>query len=267
MRGGRQPGRDAAQRAPVGLVGAERGVVPRVVGEGVQLPGRRDQPVGHRQLAAQRLQLPEVVPDRRRGLPVGGPAQRVGGDERVAVAVAADPGPRQQHRPGQQPGVGPALVESLPELGVDGRDDVEQRQLVVAQRLVDLVRQAQPGQPQQRRLPERQHRAPQLPRPLLVVALAGRGPVPLADQVGDLPLRPGRSSCAAPRSGARSPPGRPGPRPAPGRRRRRPGRRRRSPGRRPRGCPSAAASPRAGGSAAGVRGGCPRPGWPAARSG
>ena len=60
------------------------------------------------------------------------------------------------------------------------RDDVEQRQLVVPQRLVDLVLQPQPGQPQQRRLPEREHRAPQLRRPLVVVDLAGGRAVALA---------------------------------------------------------------------------------------
>ena len=154
----------------------------------VELRGRGDQPVGHRQLVAQRLQLPEVVAQRRLGLPAGGPAQRVGGDERVAVAVAADPGAGQQHRPGQQPGVGPALVQRAAQLGVDRRDDLEQRQVVVAQRLVDLVLQPQPGQPQQRRLPEGEHRAPQLRRPRGVVDLAAGGPVPLPDQVGDVPL-------------------------------------------------------------------------------
>ena len=73
------------------------------------------------------------------------------------------------------------------ELGVERGDDVEERQLVVAQRFVDLVLQAQPGQSQQRRLPEREHRAPSSPDHGLV-DLAGRGPIALPDQLGDLPL-------------------------------------------------------------------------------
>ncbi len=111
----------------------------------VELGRRGDQPVGHRQLVAQRLELVEVVGERRLGLPAGGPPQRVGGDERVAVAVAADPGAGQQHGPGQQAGVGPALVQRAAQLGVDGRDDLEQGQVVVAQRLVDLVDAAAAG--------------------------------------------------------------------------------------------------------------------------
>ena len=62
--------------------------------------GRRDQPVGHRQLVAQRARSSaRWWPSAVVGLPAGGPAQRVGGDERVAVAVAADPRAGQQHRP------------------------------------------------------------------------------------------------------------------------------------------------------------------------
>ena len=128
------------------------------------------------------------MPQRGLGLPRGGPAQRVGGDERVAVAVTADPRAGQQHGPAQQTRVGPALVEGPAQLGVESGHDVEQRQLVVAQRLVDLVLQPQPGQPQQRRLPEREDRAPQLPRPLVDVGLAEGGPVAGADEVGDVPL-------------------------------------------------------------------------------
>jgi hypothetical protein len=126
--------------------------------------------------------------DRGLGLPAGRTAQRVGGDERVAVAIAADPGTGQQHRPGQQPRLRPALVQGPAQLRVDGGDDVEERELVVAQRLVDLVLQPQPGQPEEGRLPEGQHRAPQLRRPLVLVELTLRRPVALPEQVGDLAL-------------------------------------------------------------------------------
>lgn len=188
VRGAGQPARDAVQRPPVGLVGTEGGVVPRGLRQGVERRRGGDQPVGHRQLVAQRHELVEVVGQRRLGLPGGGPPQRIGGDEGVAVAVATDPGAGQQHRPAQQAGVRPALVERTPQFGVDGGDDLEQRQVVVAQRLVDLVLQAQPGQPQQRRLPEREHRAPQLRRPPVVVELASGRTVALPDELGDVPL-------------------------------------------------------------------------------
>ena len=266
-RGRGQPRRDAVECPAVGLVGPERRVVAGGLGQVVQLLRRGDQPVGHRQLVAERVELGQVVGQRRLGLAGGGPPQRVGGDERVAVAVAADPRAGQQHRPRQQPGVGPPLVQRPAQLGVEGRDDVEQRQLVVAQRLVDLVGQPQPGQPQQRRLPEGEHRAPQLGRPLGVVALAHRRPVALPDELGDLPLDVGDR--LAPHLGrvrgddrADQRPGQL-PRDDVGR----PGRPRRAAGRWRPGCPAAAASPPGGGTAGAARGGCPRPGWPAARSG
>src|SRR3712207_7440624 len=47
----------------------------------------RHQAVGHRQLAGQRLQLGEMVRQRRLRLPRGGPPEHVAGDEGVAVAV------------------------------------------------------------------------------------------------------------------------------------------------------------------------------------
>ena len=183
-----QPRRDPVQRPAIGLVGAERGVVAGGLGEVVELRRRGDQPVGHRQLVAQQLELAQVVAERRLGLAGGGPPQRVGRDERVAVAVAADPGAGQQHGPGKQAGVGPALVQRPAELGVERGDDVEQGQVVVPQRLVDLVGQPQPRQPEQRGLPEGEHRPPELGRPLGIVDLPHRRAVALADELADLPL-------------------------------------------------------------------------------
>ena len=187
--GGRaQPGVDAVERPPVGLVGAERRPVARGLGQRGELGGRGDQPVGHRQLDRQPRHLGQVVAQRGLGLPGGGPAQRVGGDERVAVPVAADPRTRSQQRPLEQRHPGPALPQRRAQLRVQRGHHLEQRQLVVAQRLVDLVGQPEPRQPQQRGLPQREHRPPEPGRPLPLVELARRGAVPLAHQLGDLLL-------------------------------------------------------------------------------
>jgi hypothetical protein len=76
-------------------------------------------------------------------LPRDGRAQHLGGDERVAVAVAPDPRPHADHTAGVDADVeafgGEALDQPL-----DRRDDVVQAGRVIAQRLVDLVDDTEP---------------------------------------------------------------------------------------------------------------------------
>ena len=268
LRGGGQPRGDAVERPPVGLVGAERRVVagrPRRArrAPAVGVISRSDIDSSSRSAVssarwwASAVSACRVVARRSASAVTNGLPSRSPPIQEPGSSIG----------PAQQPGVGPALVQRAAQLGVDRRDDVEQRQLVVAQRLVDLVLQPQPGQPQQRRLPEGEHRAPQLGRPrasstsppaarsrcrirsvtcrctceiVLPPHLGGVRGDDRADQragqlAGDdvgVEVRPGRAA-----------------------RRSRPG------------CPAAAASPRAGGTGGAARGACPRRGWPAARSG
>ncbi len=85
-----------------------------------------------------------------------GGAQHVGGDERVAVAVATDPRPHADHL-ARIDVDGEALGGESFDQPLDRRDDVEQAGRVVAQRLVDLVDDTQPREPHLGGLPQRQH--------------------------------------------------------------------------------------------------------------
>ena len=87
-----QAGMHATQCPSVGLVGAERRVVARCVGERQHRCSRGDEPVGHRQRTREPVQRRQVVAERGLGLPVDGVPHDVAGHERIAVAVAADPG-------------------------------------------------------------------------------------------------------------------------------------------------------------------------------
>ena len=133
----------AAQRAPVGLVRPERRVVARRVGEVDQRDRRVHQPGRHRQLDGQRSEGVEVVGEGDRRLPVEGVPDHVGGDERVAVTVAADPGAHADDRRQRvRRQLGPAPHQLAPGIGLQRADRREEREVVVAERLVDLVTHA-----------------------------------------------------------------------------------------------------------------------------
>ena len=97
--------------------------------------------------------------------------QRVGHDERIAVAIAADPRPHDQKRGNDRLA---AKVARMPliKIGIKPRDLVEKRIPVVGDAVVDLVLHLQLGQPQHRGLPQREH-LPIQPR-LHGVLLVGR---------------------------------------------------------------------------------------------
>ena len=126
---------------------------------------------------------------RGEGSPAGGQFHDLGGDVRVAVAVTADPGSRPHDRPVQEIGIRPAATQRVANRGVDLGDDLEERRRVVPQAGFDLVGDLQPGQPDQRRLPERENLAAQFPFDLpavlgLVLAVQAQ-----PHQPGDVVLR------------------------------------------------------------------------------
>ena len=153
--GGRgEPGVDDPQGAPVRFVGA-RGLVARV-GQRRQLVAHPHQTRRHRQLFLERRDFAEVVCERGIGGAGCGQPDDVGGDIRVAVTVAADPGPGPQDRLLEQVRVRPTRPQRRAYFGVHLRDDLEEGRRVITQTGFDLILNLQPRQPDQRRLPQRQ---------------------------------------------------------------------------------------------------------------
>ena len=148
------------ERAPVGLVAPVRAGVGRALGQRRQL-GRdvRDQR-RHRQLGAEQVQLLEVVLERARRLHPQRALEHVGGDERVAVAVAADP--RADAQEGGHLGRGLPRVPPLQlvlEVAVQRRHLGQEGLLEERQAVGHLVQHVQLFQPQHACLPQRQHGA------------------------------------------------------------------------------------------------------------
>ena len=81
-------------------------------------------------------------------------------DERVAVAVAADPAAHAQQR-GNADVLAEARFHLLFQVGVDLRDFAEKGVAVILQAVRDLVMHRQPGGAQHARLPQDQHEAMQ----------------------------------------------------------------------------------------------------------
>ena len=138
-----------------GLVGAGVGQLGHLGGDG-------DQPRRHRQLLLEIGEFGQVVRQRGERGAAGGQPDDVGGHVRVPVAVAADPRAGPQDGLEQQLGIGPTRLQRFPNVGVDLRNHLEQRGRVIAQPDGDLVGDLQPGQPDQRGLPQRQDLAAQL---------------------------------------------------------------------------------------------------------
>ncbi len=117
------------------------------------------------------MHFAQMVRQRNRRLRAVRVLQRVGPDEGIAVAVAADPRAHDQKRGNDRPV--PEVARALVlQIGVKPGDLVEKCVPVVGDTVVDLVLHLQLGQPQHRGLPQREH----LPiQPLLHgVPLTGR---------------------------------------------------------------------------------------------
>ncbi len=94
----REPRIDADERLPIRLVLAVRIAVVRGLGQREQLRRRMHEARGQRQLAAQPMHFVQIMVEGNAGLRADRVVERVGDDERIAVAVAADPRAHAQER-------------------------------------------------------------------------------------------------------------------------------------------------------------------------
>src|SRR5262249_51187011 len=88
----------------------------------LELGGDADPGAIERELRAKQMQLVEIEIERPLALHLNGLSQNVCGDERIAVAVAADPASRADE--GGQVGIAPRWIEgrkSVFEIGIEAR--------------------------------------------------------------------------------------------------------------------------------------------------
>ena len=185
-RGGGQPGVDAGERAPVQLVLAVRRLVRCGGGQHAQFVAHIVQHHRRTQVGIEDVHLRQVIVERAGRLHAQRRAQHVGGDERIAVAVAADP------RAHAQKAADDALVfrkgrfELVLDRVVDARQFAQEGVVVEGQPVDHLVGDRQARAPQHAGLPQRSDRAAHR---FVVVGQFFRGQagaVALVDQPGDL---------------------------------------------------------------------------------
>ena len=151
---------------------------------------RRDRDEAHRlrQLAAELVDLAQIEIEGRGGLPHQRVARDVVRDERIAVAVAADPGTQAQDRPDSDAGVRPPAFQRVLDFTVQPRQFAQEGVAIVGQPVFDLVTHGQLQLAQDTGLPQRQDRATQ--RFLVGIRLLRRqlDTVTLGEQARDLAL-------------------------------------------------------------------------------
>jgi hypothetical protein len=191
--GGRQPRVEAGDGAAVRLVEPVRTAIGRLFRQAHQFHvGHRDQRSGGRQLGAELVQLLEQETDRLAALRTHRAVEYFGGDEGVAVAVAADPGAGMEE--GRQLGRA-ALLPA----GNDRRQMVfagvvepgqfaQEGRVIEGQRVIDFVHHRELGPSQHARLPQAQHGAAQGFGVLGLFLRRQIGAVALVEQARDLPL-------------------------------------------------------------------------------
>ena len=195
--GGGKPRIEAGDGAPIGLVLPVRRVIGRMAGEAQHLVRHADQARMQRQLGAERVQLFQIERQRPLALAPKRLAQRLGGDERVAVAVAADPAPHAKER--RNLGVAPGRIargQLVLDLAIEMRQLGEEGVIVIGEAVLDLVDHLEPGLAHQPRLPEGEDGAAQA---LLAFDLLLRGharAVAISEQLGDLALAVERALAA-----------------------------------------------------------------------
>ena len=162
QRGRRQPGVDARHRQPVGLAASMRRSIGRAPGEHLQFPGNIRKMRGERQFGAQRMQLFQIKPQHAAALHLERAAHHLGGHERVAVAIAADPASHTQERRQFFTRPVSALVQPVLKRAMQPWHLVQEGIVVKRKTVGDLIEHGELGTTQNIGLPQRHYRAAQL---------------------------------------------------------------------------------------------------------
>ena len=180
--GGGEPGIDAGQGAPIGLIGAVRRGVVRPVGQGLQI-GRHPRQAGcDRKLGAERVDLIQIECQRRARLAQQGQAHHRRGHIGIAIPIAADPGADLQKTV-----QGHVLAEHIAPIGVEPGDSGQKAALEIRDRVFDFIADGNAERAQKPRFPEDRYVAQQ--RLFGATALAiGRGLLEQVEVVADRPL-------------------------------------------------------------------------------
>src|SRR3984957_12414922 len=147
LKGGGKARVDSRVGAPVGFVGPGGIEVAAALRQLSQLGGHGREFARQRQFGPQRIELFEIVGQQRLRRAAERQTQRIRGDMRISIAVAADPAAETQEtrRPRAQQAFPPS---------VERRDRGQKNIAQIGQRGVDLVRDVQPLAPQCPRLPQ-----------------------------------------------------------------------------------------------------------------
>ena len=148
------------QRAAVGFVGARGNLVRRSVGEFAQCVADLHQMIRQAQAPAEDMRFAQVMLEGQRGMLLHRIQHHIVGDERVAVAVAADPAADAQQRRNADV-LAEARLQLFFQIDVNLRDFVEEGVAVILQTVLDFVAHGQPRGAQHARLPQNQHEAVQ----------------------------------------------------------------------------------------------------------
>ena len=116
----------------------------------------------HRQLGAEHVQFLEIEAQHPARLQPERAAHHLGGHERVAVAIAADPASHPQERRQFAARGAVALVQPVLQRAVQPRHLVQEGVVIERQAVGDFVEHGELGPAQQIGLPQRQHLAAQL---------------------------------------------------------------------------------------------------------
>lgn len=183
-----EPGIDAGHRETIRLAASVRRGVRRALRQGAQLLRDVGEMRCDRQLGAEHVQLVQIELHHPARLQPQRAAHDVGGDEGVAVTVAADPAAHAQERGELAGGLCAVLLQPVLERVYKPRHLAQEGVVVEGQAVGDLVEHGQLGPAQQIGLPQRQHLAAKL----LVAGgrlLRGqRDPLAAVEQAGDLHL-------------------------------------------------------------------------------
>ena len=185
-------GTHRSDRRPEGLVVGTAGLrVGHVAGSQrcQRLRDRAQQSSRQTQFLMERRQLIEVMPHHRPGSTGRRLRHDLGRHERVAVAIAADPGAHADHRHAIEVGIRIRGGQGGTDIVVQRGDHLEERGTVVPQSGDDLVGDGEPTEPDQRRLPQQQDLPADVGGQCGLLARRELGPRPDTHEFGDTVLR------------------------------------------------------------------------------